>query len=95
MKKKLLTVIITSIFFGGSALGAKNKVLNIGTRPESVTKGFDGKYYITVMNSPDTEGDGVIKVLNGDKSSVFAMGMDEPKGIAFTGKYLVTADQTK
>ena len=95
MKKQLLTVIITSMFFGLSVLGAKNKVLKIGTRPESVTKGFGGKYYVTVMNSPDTEGDAVIKVLDGDKSSVFAKGMDEPKGIAFTGKYLVTADQTK
>lgn len=95
MKKQLLTVIITSMFFGLSVFGAKNKVLKIGTRPESVTKGFGGKYYVTVMNSPDTEGDGVIKVLDGDKSSVFAKGMDEPKGIAFTGKYLVTADQTK
>ena len=95
MKKQLLTVIITSMFFGLSVFGAKNKALKIGVRPESVTKGFGGKYYVTVMNSPDTEGDGVVKVVDGDKSSVFAKGMDEPKGIAFTGKYLVTADQTK
>ena len=95
MKKQLLTVIITSMFFGLSVFGAKNKALKIGGRPESVTKGFGGKYYVTVMNSPDTEGDGVVKVVDGDESSVFAKGMDEPKGIAFTGKYLVTADQTK
>ena len=40
MKKQLLTVIISSMFFGLSVFGAKNKVLKIGTRPESVTKGF-------------------------------------------------------
>ena len=50
--------------FASPAYGAKNKVLEIGQRPESVTKGFGGKYYITVMNSPDQEGDGVIKVLD-------------------------------
>ena len=43
----------------------------------------------------DKEGDAVIKVLDGDKSKVFAKGLNEPKGIAFTGKYLVTADQTR
>ena len=32
----------------------------------------------------DKEGDG-IKVLDGDKSKVFAKGLNEPKGIAFTG----------
>ena len=76
-------------------LGAKNKVVKIGERPESVTKGFGGKYYITVMNSPDTEGDAVIKMLDGDKVTVFAKGLNEPKGIAFTGDYLITADQTR
>ena len=75
--------------------GAKNKVVKIGERPESVTKGFGGKYYVTVMNSPDKEGDAVIKVLDGDMSKVFAKGLNEPKGIAFTGKFLVTADQTQ
>ena len=95
MNKKILTGIILSMTFASPAYGAKNKVLEIGQRPESVTKGFGGKYYITVMNSPDQEGDGVIKVLDGDKSKIFAKGLDEPKGITFTGKYLVTADQTK
>ena len=34
-------------------------------------------------------------MLDGEKSKVFAKGLNEPKGIAFTGKYLVTADQTR
>jgi sugar lactone lactonase YvrE len=68
------------------------KTLNIGDRPESVCRGFDGKLYVTVMNSKDTAGDAVIKVVDGDKISTFATGMDEPKGIAFTGDHLITAD---
>lgn len=68
----------------------------IGTRPESVTKGFDGKYYITVMGA-EQPGDAVIKVCDGYGAGVrdFATGLDEPKGIAFTGKYLVTTDVKK
>ena len=95
MKNQILAGLILSIMVATPVLGAKNKVVNIGERPESVTKGFGGKYYITVMNSPDTEGDAVIKMLDGDKVTVFAKGLNEPKGIAFTGDYLITADQTR
>ena len=95
MKNQILAGLILSIMVATPVLGAKNKVVKIGERPESVTKGFGGKYYITVMNSPDTEGDAVIKMLDGDKATVFAKGLNEPKGIAFTGDYLITADQTR
>ena len=95
MKNQILAGLILSIMVVTSVSGAKNKTINIGERPESVTKGFGGKYYITVMNSADKEGDAVIKMLDGDKAAVFAKGLNEPKGIAFTGNYLVTADQTR
>ena len=95
MKNQILAGLILSIMVATPVLGAKNKVVKIGERPESVTKGFGGKYFITVMNSPDTEGDAVIKMLDGDKATVFAKGLNEPKGIAFTGDYLITADQTR
>ena len=95
MKNQILAGLILSIMVATPVLGAKNKVVKIGERPESVTKGFGGKYYITVMNSPDTDGDAVIKMLDGDKVTVFAKGLNEPKGIAFTGDYLITADQTR
>ena len=95
MKNQILAGLILSIMVATPVSGAKNKVVKIGERPESVTKGFGGKYYITVMNSADKEGDAVIKMLDGDKAAVFAKGLNEPKGIAFTGNYLVTADQTR
>ena len=95
MKKQILAGLIVGMMVATPVWGAKNKVVKIGERPESLTKGFGGKYYVTVMNSPDKEGDAVIKVLDGEKSKVFAKGLNEPKGIAFTGKYLVTADQTR
>ena len=95
MKNQILAGLILSIMVATPVLGAKNKEVKIGERPESVTKGFGGKYYITIMNSPDTKGDAVIKMLDGDKVTVFAKGLNEPKGIAFTGDYLITADQTR
>ena len=68
------------------------KVLEVGKRPESVTKGFGGKYYITVMGEPGEQSDGLVRVIDGDTVSDFARELDEPKGICFSGKYLVVSD---
>jgi hypothetical protein len=68
------------------------KVINVGVRPESITRGFGGKLFVSVMNSAETAGDGVVKVIEGDQARDFASGLDEPKGICFTGKRLVVTD---
>ena len=65
--------------------------IEVGERPESITKGFGGNYFVTVMNGHEY-GDGVIKVIQGDEVSVFATGLSEPKGIAFVGGYLIASD---
>ncbi|MEW6302624.1 MAG: gluconolaconase [Verrucomicrobiota bacterium] len=90
-------------FFGflllGSALlsasAADYRTIKVGQRPESVTRGFDGKYFVTVMNDAKTPGDGVVKVIEGDTVKDFATGFNEPKGIAFTGQFLVASDVKK
>lgn len=73
----------------------QGRVVPVGENPESVCRGFGGKLYVTVMNTPDTPGDGVIKIIEGDELRVFATGLDEPKGMAFTGDHLITADVTR
>ena len=55
MKKQILAELIVGMMVATPVWGAKNKVVKIGERPESLTKGFGGKYYVTVMNSPDKE----------------------------------------
>jgi hypothetical protein len=74
------------------ATPASAKTIPIGTRPESATRGFGGKLYVSVMNKSDGGADGVVKVLDGDTATDFATGMDEPKGLCFTGKLLVVSD---
>ena len=86
----LLAFLSTSVLsFGGP------KVLEIGTKPESVCRGFGGKLYVTMINGSEP-GDGEIKVLDAknEKATVFAKGLNNPKGIAFVGGFLVTADET-
>ena len=68
--------------------------VDVGERPESITQGFGGNYFVTVMNGRE-DGDGVIKVIEGDSVSVFATGLSEPKGIAFVGDHLIASDLTR
>lgn len=65
--------------------------IDVGTRPESITKGFDGDYFVTVMGEPGPGNAHVARIHNGEVS-VFADGMDEPKGIAFDGENLFCTD---
>ena len=92
MKRNILAAIICAVSI--PSLFAAPKVMDVRTRPESVTRGFDGKLYITVMGEKEP-GDGVVKVIDGDEIKVFATGLDEPKGITFVRDYLVTTDLQK
>ena len=69
--------------------------VNIGTRPESITKAFDGDFFVTVMNEK-TPGDGeVVRLTKQGKIQPFAKGFDEPKGIAYVEDHLYISDLQK
>jgi Gluconolactonase len=69
----------------------------VGPNPESVTKGFDGKYFVTLMGTTRNpgDGDGSIVQLDGDQVKPFVTGLNDPKGIVFIADSLVTADFTQ
>ncbi len=71
--------------------------LAVGKTPESVVRGFDGKLFVTLMGETRERGDGDGKVVmvDGEKVSVFAEGLNDPKGIVFVGGKLITADLDK
>jgi gluconolactonase len=71
--------------------------LAVGATPESVVRGFDGKLYVTLMGTvrQPGDGDGKIVVVDVDKVSDFASGLDDPKGIVFAGGRLITTDFDK
>jgi sugar lactone lactonase YvrE len=71
--------------------------LPVGPRPESITKGWDGTFYVSIQGAPDLGlGDGEIRSLDPRTGAVstFVTGLDNPRGLAFTGKYLVVTDTT-
>lgn len=88
----------TSLLLLSAALpvfGFEANPLEIGKRPESITRGFGGDFFISVMEAKEP-GDAVIKRLTPEgKISVFAKGFDEPKGLAFVGNHLVVSDLTR
>ncbi|WP_233098689.1 SMP-30/gluconolactonase/LRE family protein [Aureibaculum flavum] len=65
--------------------------VKVGIKPESITKGFNNNYYVSVMNGKE-KGDGEIVEISKAGVRVFAKGFDEPKGIVFIEGNLYFSD---
>jgi len=64
--------------------------------PESVLQAKDGTIYISEIGEFGKDGDGQISKIDANgKVSVFATGMDDPKGIALVGDKLYVADKVR
>src|SRR5690606_29346599 len=68
--------------------------LKVGENPESITKGYNVNYYVTIMNGNE-DGDGEVAEISENGVKVFAKGFDQPKGIAFVGGNLYLSDVTR
>jgi sugar lactone lactonase YvrE len=71
--------------------------LPVGPRPESITKGWDGRFFVSVQGAPALGlNDGEIRTFDPatGATTTFVTGLDNPRGLAFTGKYLVVTDTT-
>ncbi len=82
---------------GGVAAQADDlkKVTGLKT-PESVVVAKDGNIYVSEIGEFGKDGDGQISVIGRDgRLKVFATGMDDPKGLVFSGKTLYVADKTR
>ncbi len=96
MKRFVLPLLIVST----TLFGHEVRTLEVGRNPESVTRGWGGDLFVSIMgergNAPGAETDGAIHRIAADGSiTVFYRGgLAEPKGIVFTGETLVTADKT-
>lgn len=67
--------------------------IDVGKSPESVCRGFGGKLYVTMING-DEPGDGTIAKVDGETVTVFATGLNNPKGMVFVGQHLIASDET-
>ena len=96
MKRFLLPCLV----FVASLNAHDVQTLDVGRNPESVTRGWGGDLFVTIMGQrgdhPDAATDGAIHRVDasGKVSQFYFGGLEEPKGIVFTGEALVTADKT-
>lgn len=64
--------------------------------PESVIQAKNGDVFVSEINEFDKDGDGQIRKINPNgKMSIFAKGMDDPKGLAIIGDNLYVADKNR
>ncbi len=93
--KARLAALATAMILTSAAYALES--LNVGANPESLTRGFDGKIFISMMGETRTEGDGNggILMMDGRTLTPFCDGMDDPKGIVMLGDFLVTTDFRK
>lgn len=74
---------------------AHQKITGLKT-PESVVQAKDGRIFISEIAEFGKDGDGQISVVDtAGKVSVFASGLDDPKGLKIIGDNLYVADKTK
>lgn len=94
---KILPFVSAAALLSCAAVSAEIKSIDVGPNPESVTKGFGGKYYVTLMGPTRNpgDGDGGIVVIENDAAKPFVSGMNDPKGIVFLDGSLITADFTE
>jgi len=94
LKQNVVGIILISIFYScGNQLETQFPI-KVGERPESITKGFEGNYYVSLMNGKKG-GDGTIVKISKDGVSTFAKGFDEPKGIVYLKNHLYVSDVTR
>jgi sugar lactone lactonase YvrE len=71
----------------------------VGPRPESITRAWGGKLYVSIQGPSGALGtfDGEIRQidLTTGVTTTFVTGLENPRGLAFTGKFLIAADQQK
>ena len=93
MKKLLLTLALINI----ANVDAKEPIKITGLKtPESVAQAEDGSIYISEINEFGKDGDGQIsKVDTKGYVTVFAKGMDDPKGLVIVGDKIYVADKTR
>ncbi|MEZ0232986.1 MAG: SMP-30/gluconolactonase/LRE family protein [Methylophilaceae bacterium] len=97
-KKTILRSTLLAALLVSASMATAHEIKNITgfKTPESVITGKDGRVYVSEIGEFNKDGDGQISVIDADgKVSVFASGMDDPKGLAFIGKDLYVADKVR
>src|SRR5262245_36633220 len=71
----------------------------VGPRPESITRAWGDRFYVSIQGPSGALGvfDGEVRQVDLATGTVvpFVDGLENPRGLAFTGEFLIAADQQK
>src|SRR5689334_10933581 len=103
MMRTTVTLALLCVLGGSARANTFVKSVPLGathTRPESITKAWGGKYYVSIQNTNDaaaTDGEIVqVDLESGTVTPFVAAGtLRNPRGLAFTGDVLVVTDDDK
>ncbi|CAH8283807.1 sugar lactone lactonase YvrE [Mariniflexile fucanivorans] len=94
LRGMLIYISLSVLLILGVGCKAKAEIkfpVKVGVKPESITKGFKGNYFVTVMNGKENE-DGELVEISTKGVNVFSKGFNEPKGIVFIKEHLYFSD---
>lgn len=95
MKKTLLALALLQTLTAYAKDPLPEKITGL-KMPESVVQAKDGAIYISEIGERDKNGDGQIsKVDKKGNVTIFAKGLDDPKGLTLIGDKLYAADKTR
>src|SRR4051812_37948278 len=97
--KMILLALASTALLASSAQAEILSSVAVGPRPESITKAWGGRMYVSIQGPSGALGvfDGEVRQVDMATGTVtpFVSGLENPRGLAFTGQFLIAADQQK
>ena len=98
LRRRLMCLVAAAVVLAPATrlTAAEPQVIVRGLRsPESVTRGPDGRLYVTEIGRSGVNGDGALAVIEGDQPKEFAKGLDDPMGLVVHGHDFFVADKNR
>ena len=94
-KHTLLALLLSALIPVAQAAPLSTQKISGLKMPESVVQATDGRVFVSEINGFGVDGDGQISVIEAGQVTLFAKGLDDPKGLAIIGQFLYVADNKR
>ena len=94
-KHTLLALLLSALIPVAQAAPLSTQKISGLKMPESVVQATDGRVFVSEINGFGVDGDGQISVIEAGQVTLFAKGLDDPKGLAIIGQALFVADNKR
>ncbi|CAN6134301.1 SMP-30/Gluconolactonase/LRE-like region [Methylophilaceae bacterium] len=95
IKHTLLALLLSALIPVAQGAPLSTQKISGLKMPESVVQATDGRVFVSEINGFGVDGDGQISVIEAGQVTLFAKGLDDPKGLAIIGQSLYVADNKR